>query len=55
MYKMIQAIPLTYAALFPVLNPLGSALIFFNAHAIYSEETRHHISAPRRVLIQQCY
>lgn len=28
MFELIQAIPFSFAALFPVLNPLGSAIIF---------------------------
>ncbi len=30
MYDLAQAIPFTYAALFPVLNPLAGAMIFLN-------------------------
>lgn len=37
MLELIQAIPFSFAALFPVLNPLGSALIFLSLTAGLSE------------------
>lgn len=44
MYKLIQAIPLTFAALFPVLNPLGGAFIFLSLTQFYSERERNRLA-----------
>ncbi len=37
MFELIQAIPFSFAALFPVLNPLGSAIIFLTFTQSLSE------------------
>ncbi len=38
MFELIQAIPFSYAALFPVLNPLGSAVIFLTLTVGFSAQ-----------------
>lgn len=40
MLQLIQAIPFSFAALFPVLNPLGSALIFLTLTAGLADHER---------------
>lgn len=44
MIEFIQAIPFSYAALFPVLNPLGSAVIFLSLTMGMSEQALQHLA-----------
>ena len=44
MIEFVQAIPFTYAALFPVLNPLGSAVIFLTLTMGLPERDLHKLS-----------
>ena len=49
MTEIINAFLVTYAALFPIVNPLGSALTFLGLTSHYSREARDDLS--RRVAI----
>lgn len=45
MYELIQAIPFSVAALFPVVNPLGSAVIFLAMTDGISDSERRKLAA----------
>ncbi|WP_245429106.1 MarC family protein [Phyllobacterium phragmitis] len=44
MSNIIHALFLTYAALFPIVNPLGGALIFLNVTNNCSQQMRHRLA-----------
>lgn len=44
MNELIQAIPFSFAALFPVLNPLGSAVVFLTLTLGLPEETTNKLA-----------
>lgn len=44
MFDLLQSIPFSFAALFPVVNPLGSAMIFLTLTAGASEATLHKLA-----------
>ncbi len=44
MFELIQAIPFSFAALFPVLNPLGSAIIFLTFTQSLAEPAVHKLA-----------
>ena len=44
MFELMQAIPFSFAALFPVLNPLGSAIIFLTFTQCLPEPAVHKLA-----------
>jgi len=44
MFELIQAIPFSYAALFPLINPLGSALIFLAFTQKLAPQSTHQLA-----------